>query len=449
MTTAKKNILWIFGDQHRGQALSCNGDPNLDTPHIDRLADEGVNFERAVCGFPLCCPFRGSLLTGRYPHECVPGHEYRMPPDMPTIAHAFNKSGYETVYFGKWHVDGWHERDGRAAMHYVPPERRGGFGTWLGYDNNNCQWDSWLHGHDRAGKQVSHYRLPGFETDALTDILIDFIRTKGEEKQPGIYRPFFAVLSVQPPHDPYVAPAEFMARHNPARLQLRPNVPSIPRIEQRARREFAGACAQIENIDWNVGRIRDALAEAGLDHDTYIIFFSDHGDMHGSHGQFRKTSPWEESIRIPFIIGGLPTRYEHRQGRVSHLINHVDIAPTTLGLCGIEKPADMAGQDFSHVYLRDGSPPKAPDSAYLQSVIATRHHCSIDRPWRGVVTSDNWKYIALEHQPWLMFNLNEDPYELANLAHDTMFATQRKRLHDRLAQWIADTKDTFALPNLD
>lgn len=97
----------------------------MHTPNIDALADMGVNFTRAVSGYPLCCPFRGSMLTSCYPHECVPGHEYQMPPEMPTIADVFNENGYHTAYFGKWHLDGFHEREGRAALHTVPPGRRG------------------------------------------------------------------------------------------------------------------------------------------------------------------------------------------------------------------------------------------------------------------------------------------------------------------------------------
>jgi arylsulfatase A-like enzyme len=76
------------------------------------------------------------------------------------------------------------------------------------------------------------------------------------------------------------------------------------------------------------------------------------------------------------------------------------------------------------------------------------HGDSVDRPWRGVVTRDGWKYVALERQPWLMFNLNNDPYELANLAHNTSFRAERKRLQERLARWIADTGDEFSLPEL-
>ncbi len=443
-----RNAIWIFGDQHRAQMLGCNGDPNVYTPTIDRLSSEGVNCERAVGGFPLCCPFRGSLLSSRYPHECVPGHEFRMPPEMPTVAHAFKEHGYETAYFGKWHVDGFHEgRDGRAALHVVPPERRGGFDTWVGYDNNNAQWDCWVHG---TGAEEP-YRLPGYETDCLTDLLVDHIRTQAEARRANPDHHFFAALSVQPPHDPYIAPEEFMRRHTPGTVQLRPNVPSVEWVEKRARSNLAGAYAMVENLDWNVGRVIRALEENGLADDTYLVFFSDHGDLHGSHGQFHKTAPWEESVRVPCIVsatGSLGTRYACRRGRPMVPVNHVDFAPTTLGLCGLEPPAWMQGFDYSGLVRKDRGCSNAPDSAYLQCVTPTGHGDSVDRAWRGVVTEDNWKYVCLEHQPWLLFNLNDDPYEQVNLAHNTRFKSERRRLHERLRQWVADTQDEFALPQL-
>ncbi len=432
----KPNVIWVFGDQHRSQALGYNGDPNANTPNLDRFAQEGLNVTGAVSGFPLCCPFRGSMITGRYPHNCVPGHQYPLPQGQETIAHVLNGAGYDTAYFGKWHLDGFKEGNGRATKHVIPPERRGGFDTWVGYDNNNSQWDTWVCGNV-DGEEVQ-YRLPGYETDCLTDMLIDYI---GQERE----KPFFAALSVQPPHDPYVAPPEFMEHYNPATLEMRPNVPEIDRVQLKARRELAGYYAQIENLDWNFGRIRECLFERGLDEDTHIIFFSDHGDMHGSHGQFRKTSPWQESISIPFIIGGV-SLYGMRRGDNRAPINHVDIAPTTLGLCGVDVPDWMEGTDYSQ--LRVGKMENAPDSAYLQSVVPTGHGDSIDRPWRGVTTEDGWKYIALEGQPWLMFNLNEDPYEQANLAHNSMYRGKRKELNERLAKWIADTGDEFELPEL-
>lgn len=437
-----KNAIWIFGDQHRAQALGCNGDPNAITPNIDRLSADGQNFDRALSGFPLCCPARGALLASQYPHKCVPGHEHQMPPETRTVAHAFKDHGFHTAYFGKWHLDGFKERTGRAGVHVIPPERRGGFDTWVGYENNNSQWDCWVHGGE--GEDAFQYRLPGYETDCLTDLLIEYIEERG--KNPNA--PFFAALSVQPPHDPYVAPAEFMSHYNPASLTLRENVPAIPRVVETARRDLAGYYAMIENLDWNVGRIREALDKAGLSHDTHLIFFSDHGDMHGCHGQSRKTSPWEESIRVPFILGGIQPRYEGKSGRPNCVVNMVDVAPTTLGLCGIDAPDWMVGFDYSGVRLGNRPQKEVPDSAYLQSVIPTGHGNSIDRPYRGLVTRDGWKYVALEGQPWMLHNLNEDPYEQANLAFNSAFRTERKRLHDRLAQWVADTDDVFNLPAL-
>lgn len=452
----KPNVIWVFGDQHRGQALGFRGDPNVKTPHLDNLEFTGVEFRNAVSGFPLCCPFRGSLLTSRYPHKCVPGHEYQMPPEQKTIATVFNENGYDTAYFGKWHLDGFNEANapirkhdeelhvGRGAMHIVPPERRGAFKTWVGYENNNNPWDCWVHGG--KDEEAFHYKLDGYETDVLTDMLINYIDDK-KQSSDNNQEPFFAVLSVQPPHNPYVAPGQYRQDHHVSNVALRDNVPSIKSIKDQAKKELAGYYAQIENLDANVGRIREALEQAGMAEDTHIIFFSDHGDMHGSHGQFRKMTPHEESIKIPFIIGGEKMRYNGRlEGTCEVPINHVDIAPTTLGLCNIDAPNWMEGTDYSHYRLRGRRVMDEPDSAYLQSVIPTGHHHSVDRPWRGILTTDGWKYICFEGIPWLMFNLNEDPYEQVNLVHNSVYQEKRKELNDRLRKWVVDTEDDFDLP---
>ncbi|HPT27081.1 MAG TPA: sulfatase-like hydrolase/transferase, partial [Bryobacteraceae bacterium] len=123
----RPNVIWLFGDQHRAQALSCMHDPNVLTPNIDRMSVDGVHFTQAVAGFPLCCPFRGSLLTGKYPNNCVVGHEYPLPKGQPTIAEPFKQAGYHTAWFGKWHLCGWHERNGRGAHYISTPGQRGGF----------------------------------------------------------------------------------------------------------------------------------------------------------------------------------------------------------------------------------------------------------------------------------------------------------------------------------
>lgn len=313
-----------------------------------------------------------------------------MPPEMPTIADVFNENGYHTAYFGKWHLDGFHEREGRAALHTVPPERRGHFQRWVGYENNNSQYDCWVHGGQ--GETAFCRRLPGYETDCLTDLLLEH-------------------------------------------------------LEERARREYAGACAMVENMDWNMGRIRNKLWETGLAENTHILFFSDHGDMHGSHGMFLKTHPYEESLRIPFVIGGASHYAGVTRARVDYPINHVDIAPTTLGLCGIRPPEWMQGTDYSAARL-GGTVQNAPDSAYIQKNVETPTGYGTQFPWRGIVTRDGWKYVCLAGTPYLMFNLNEDPLEQHNMALNSCFSEKRRELNERLRRWVEETGDDFPLPKL-
>ncbi|WP_099223750.1 sulfatase [Listeria costaricensis] len=436
----RQNVLWIVADQLRAQALSLNHDQNVVTPNIDRLARTGMSFSDAVSGYPVCCPFRGSMLTSIYPHKCVPAHEKQLDPRQPTIANVFNDNGYETFYLGKWHLDGYQERFGRAADHIIPPERRGGFQKWIAYENNNSQWDCYVHGEENG--EPFHRRLDGYETDCLTDYMLDYLDEKQNDDTP-----FFAVLSVQPPHDPYLAPAEDMAHHHPCDVAFRPNVPPVERIQKQAADELAGYYAMIENLDRNIGRVLEKLMDTGLFYNTHVIFFSDHGDMHGSHGLFRKMVPYEESIRIPFVISGMSTMgYDgYFNGEQSGLLlNHVDIAPTTLGLCGIEKPDWMEGQDYSaYRYQKTENWPDMPESVFLQSI--TGHNDSVDLPWRGVLTRDGYKYVCFEKMPWLLFDLNDDPYEFVNLVHNDRFAKKRHELHQMLKEWLEKTGDPFAL----
>jgi arylsulfatase A-like enzyme len=139
--------------------------------------------------------------------------------------------------------------------------------------------------------------------------------------------------------------------------------------------------------------------------------------------------------------------YERRRaGRVEPPLNHVDIAPTTLGLCGIRKPEWMEGYDYSHYRIRKEAPAGEPDSAFLQVVDSRGGNGNLNKPYRAIVTRDGWKYACFEGVSWLLFNLDEDPYETANLANDSKYRAERRKLISRLKQLIADTKDTFRVP---
>ena len=439
----RRNVIWVMADQLRAQATGYAGDPNVSTPNLDRLVAEGVDFTNAAAASPLCCPARGSMLTGRFASASgVPGHQSPLAADAPTLAREFTAAGYRTCYVGKWHLDGNRPElgpatfgDEHARIRMIPPARRAGFDDWWAYENNNRPFDCLVHtdaGRVPDGVPVlaradgmEQFRLPGYETDALTDLLIDWLTGRPADE------PFFAVLSVQPPHNPYIAPAEDMARHVPAKIGLRANVPPVERIRTQARRDLAGYYAGIERLDHNVGRLRSTLARLGLADDTYLVFFSDHGDMHGSHGQFRKTNPWEESVRVPLVVGG-PSRTNGR--RCQTLATHVDLAPTTLGLCDLPTPAWMQGADLSAVVTGGPAQPDPVRDILIEQPVPTGHRESIDLPWSAIITHDGWKYATLDGRPWMMFDLGEDPYELADHAHDPAYRARRDQLAESLAR---------------
>ena len=207
--------------------MGVNGDPNVFTPNLDNMAVAGTNFTGAVSGYPLCCPYRATMLTGKYAHNhSVKIHEDRLEPSYATITDVLNGEGYETIYLGKLHLAGFKESGVRSVLRTVPREDRGRFDTWIGYDNNNSQWDCYLHGHG-GEEEIEHYRLPGYETDCLTDIALEQIASRADAD-----RPFFMVVSVQPPHPPHLAPEEYR-RYQSQQLKLRPNVAG--NCEERAR----------------------------------------------------------------------------------------------------------------------------------------------------------------------------------------------------------------------
>ena len=170
----RPNIIWIFGDQHRAHATGYRGDPNLKTPQMDRLANQGVRFDCAVSGAPWCTPFRAALFTGQYPHQvnCTRAPS-KIDPSIPTIAKPLREEGYHTALVGKWHLGG----DGKEV--YVDPQYRGGFDYWMGFETGNCTYNTPIHGNDHAEIK----KLPGFQTDEVTNVFI--VTTMGLKPSPS------------------------------------------------------------------------------------------------------------------------------------------------------------------------------------------------------------------------------------------------------------------------
>lgn len=285
------SILWIVTTQWRGQAWGGAGDPNASTPALDALARRGIDYRQATTPHPFGPFARAAMLTGvPSPENGVVDYYDPLPTDSRTIAHTMQDRGYQTAYFGKWHLA---ERDRAAplvgedhARQVVPPEARGGFGFWEGFESGFQLNDPWLHG-TRLSEPSQFY---GYQSEVVLSRAGDWLL--------GQSRPSFVIASVESPHPPYDAPVPAgTPRISPDQIQLPANV--LPGAAERARRELSGYYAHIAATDRAIGQLIDRLPA-----NLTILVTSVHGDMHGAHGLFRKGWPHEESVRVPLVVAG-------------------------------------------------------------------------------------------------------------------------------------------------
>jgi arylsulfatase A-like enzyme len=432
----RPNLVLVFADQMRGMDMGCAGNPQVQTPCLDRLAAEGARLCRAYANAPVCTPSRAVLLTGRHAiATTVVANDLPLPEGLPTLGSCMRGAGYRTAYIGKWHLDGV------PRSRWTPPgPRRHGFERWAAY---NCSHD-YLHAR-YYGDGPEPIALPGYEPVAQTDLLLSFI----DEPDP---RPFAAVLSWGPPHDPYEAvPEHHRARYDPAALRLRPNVrPIAPGPGDLAggrdvRRTLACYYAHITALDEQVGRIRDHLERRGRSRDTLLVFTSDHGDMLWSQGRMMKQQPWEESVQVPLLLrwpGRVPA------GRtVADLTGLVDLLPTLLGLLGVPVPAGVQGADLSAAVLAKPAAPRArdagPASVFLYDLVSVdQSHRQGIPEWRGVRTARH-TYARTRAGPWLLYDNERDPYQLDNLVGRPELAAVQAGCEAELEGWLRRTGDPF------
>jgi len=429
------NILWIVTTQWRAQAAGYAGDPNARTPHLDALAAAAVNFAQAVTPHPFGPFARAALLTGvPSPENGVAAYFDPLPREARTIAHTLGERGYATAFFGKWHL---FHRDPAAPMvgpaHakiVVPPAHRGGFASWEGFESGFLLNDPWLHGT----RLPAPVRFPGYQADVICDRAAEWIRHFGSRipntgkkdladvpdfRSPvspiaNINRPWFVVVSLEPPHPPYDAPAAGVEPRAPAAIVLPANVPRGGEAEVRARRELAGYYAHLEATDRAIGRLLAGVPAAG----TIVAVTSVHGDMHGAHGLFRKGWPHEESVRVPLLVRGAS-----RDGSGSWVLGagsgHRSEEPVSL----LDLPR------WTVEWADAGEPgPRNPKSQAemapisMPSVVPLPHQC--DRAWRGWRTPARKFVVNADGTPWLYFHLDRDPGEQRNLVGDPAHAAE-------------------------
>jgi len=433
----RPNILIIMTDQQFADAMSCAmGRKYIHTPHMDSLADNGMRFTRAYSPNPLCVPMRTSMITGRYPHQTgVQTNSKRTldPARFTSMGKIFNDAGYETAYFGKWHVS----------------------------------------------LSAKTTEVHGFETFREKEAKLDpapaaeFLKKKHD-------RPFLAVASFLGPHEicewarKQKIPGEQLA--DPPPLQQRPPLrtnsdppknetdimthmrksyqanrlfPVGNYTEDDWRRHIWGYYRLIERVDGYVGTVMKALRESGQEENTLVIFLSDHGDCHGAHHWNQKTVFYDESARVPFIItwkGKTP------KGTSRILLNTgVDIIPTICDFAGITVPAGLPGKSLK-------APALGRTQSWKRNYVVSQNHMVQCVPVDGkhlqpngrMVRSDRYKYCLYSEgkRRESLVDMEKDPGEMLNQANNPHFKDVLNRHRDFLKEHAEHHNDALAIEML-
>ncbi|HYF34246.1 MAG TPA: sulfatase [Prosthecobacter sp.] len=421
------NIVFILVDDLRPDALGCNGHPFVKTPNIDHLAAEGANFRNAFVTTPLCFPSRASFLSGRYVHR----HGIRYAQDraqlsrqITTFPFLLHRAGYETGFFGKWHL----ERESEPAP---------GIDRWVTFRDQGEYVDPELFVDGKTE------RAKGYLTDILTAHAAEFI------KRPRT-KPFMVCLSHKAVHAPFI-PAE---RHQelfantpivraPSAsdtlagkpilsrpgIKLNPNDPDVHSSDEMIRNQLRCLIA----VDDSVKEIIGILESTGELHRTLIIFTSDHGYFWGEHDLGGKHGPYDEALRIPLLM-----RYPKliKPGTVinSFALN-VDLAPTLLDLAGVAVPEVMQGRSLLPLLRGDNSRARTSFLAEFFLGNGTNRFPS----WQAV-RNERWKYIRYPDWPGTdeLYDLRIDPGEIKNLITDPATSAIRDELTAELERLLKD-----------
>jgi arylsulfatase A-like enzyme len=405
-TAARRpNIVFVFADQMRNSAMGCMGNAQVKTPHLDKLAGEGLLITNAISSHPVCTPYRAQLMTGQYgPTTGVVKNDIRLPDETPVLSTQMKAAVYTTGYIGKWHLAG--NRKNPVDKH------------------NRRDWDFWAvrncsHQHFKPeywlNDATEPTRVNGWEPDVQTDLACEFI-----DKQKA--NPFCLLVSYGPPHNPYKAPPEDLKLYDKP-IAVPPNTADTKANRDRLHQYYA----MVTSLDDCVGRISKALADAGVAENTVFIFTSDHGDMLGALGQRLKQRPWEESINVPLVIR-YPNRIKAGQ-RKDWMMDSVDLMPTLLGLVDGPIPDGVQGLDQSDLLLGEGDEQRS-ESLLLN----TQGGAGPGVDWRGVRTK-RWTYAYHAGGDWVMYDLANDPHQMSNLADDPDYAEQRRQLREQV-DWM-------------
>jgi choline-sulfatase len=444
----RPNLLFIMSDQHAQRVTGCYGDPVVETPHIDRLARNGVVFDNAYCPSPICLPSRMSALTGRHPsrQNCWTNTDY-LASDIPTMAHALGAAGYRPILVGRMHALGPDQLHG-----YVRREIGDHSPNWIGIPRHDMgdlarTNDPYRDSVAKAGQGQSAYEVKDHDVAAAAIAILEEIAAA---RKSGNREPFALTVGLMLPHPPYVAGAQDYRRYDG-----RVPPPAIPAPERdaehpwiawwrdnRAIRDVSGEeagrartayYALTHRMDALIGKILARLEALGLADNTLVAYTSDHGDHVGERGLWWKHTLYDESVKVPLVLswpGHLPEG-ERRKA----VVNLIDLGPTILEALDAPALPNADGRSFLSV-ARDATAPWI-DETFSE-------YCTDPTPdWTGGRATRNrmirlgpYKLNYYDGLSPQLFDLDADPLEKVDLAVSQDHAAVRQALTARLlADW--------------
>lgn len=454
-----RNVIFILSDDHRYDAIGFIGKiPGLQTPNLDRLANEGAHFRNAFVTTALCSPSRASILTGQYAHtHTVVDNAAPAPSSLVYFPQYLQKNGYQTAFIGKWHMGGDHD------------DPRPGFDHWVSFRGQGVYYNPQL---NINGKHVQ-LADSAYITDVLTDEAEKWL--KGRDKN----KPFFLYLSHKAVHAEFQPAKSDKGKYNDIKIQYplsmfmtagadsktfskgvwqRPDHPvtinyqDIPKWVRAQRYSWHGVdymyhgqtdfdsfyrdyLETLGGIDKSVGRLLGYLKENGLDEETLVIYMGDNGFSFGEHGLIDKRHAYEESMRVP-LLARCPALIKPGI-KIEPLVLNLDIAPSILELAGIQKPAQVQGASFIPLLRQQ--------NVRWRDTLFYEYYWEVDFPQTPTlfsVRTDRYKFIR-SHGVWdinELYDLEKDPEEVNNLIRSPQHQDIIKQLNDQLWTWMEQTQ---------
>jgi arylsulfatase A-like enzyme len=427
----KPNILFLFADDQRADAMGCAGNTYIQTPNIDKLAETGVRFtNNYVMGGhhgAICAPSRAMLMSGKSLF-----HVYDHLEGVHTMPMHFAENGYVTFGTGKWH-------NGAKTFE---ASFQNGKNVFIGGMANHFQVPC----RDlEADGKLSQPVKKGFSTDLFADAAIGFLDNyaKGTRE-----KPFFCYVAFTAPHDPRSPREDYIGMYPDESIPVPGNFKKLHPFEfdnlnirdetlapwlrtpEIIQASLADYYALISHLDKRVGDIIETLKKEGLYENTIIVYAADNGLSIGSHGLLGKQDLYEHSMKVPLIISGpgIPKK-EVR----SALVYLYDIFPTLADLCGLPAPDGIDGTDFTPVLMgKEKAVRSSLYTAYRNTARAVR--------------TDEWKIIRYPQRDYTqLFNLKMDPLEIDNLADLPEYKSKVEEMDSLLGVWYTFTNDTATM----